>query len=153
MIHPKSNNVLIAWPQRDGLPVRLLVLVWVPSLALPIRGCRQARVEPGGVERGGGVVRGEKSNLGGVMLEATAVCVLRRPRVACAGIVGRNPPSEATHPPAKILGLGRRHMWGQTPALPFSSVGRGHVTSPFWTSVFLCQVDFSSCFSCTLTFR
>lgn len=149
MIHPRSNHgVLIAWPQRGGLPVRLLVLVWVPSLALPIRGCWQARVEPGGVERGGGM-RGEKSNLGGVMLEATAV---RRPRVACAGIVGRNPPSEATHPPAKILGLGRRHMWGQTPALPFSSIGLGHVTGPFWTSV-LCQVDFSSCFSCILTFR
>lgn len=70
-----------------------------------------------------------------VMLEAAVVCVLRRPRVACAGIAGRNPPSEATHPPAKKkkIGFGRRHMWAQTPALPLSSGGLGHVTGPFCT--------------------
>ena len=50
-------------------------------------------------------------------------------------------------------GLGRRQMWVQTPALPLSSGGLAHVSSPFCTSVLLRQVDFSSCFSCMLTFR
>lgn len=73
-----------------------------------------------------------------VMLEAAAVCVLRRPRVACAGIAGRNPPSEATRPPAKkkkklVLGGDICGLWVQTPALPLSSGGLGHVTGPFCT--------------------
>ena len=145
MIHPRSNNgVLRAWPRQGGLPLRLLVFVGVPSLALPIRGCRQAWV-------GGGL--GEKSKRGGVMPEATAVCVLRRPRVACAGIVGPNPPLKPLILQQKRVGLGRRYMWVQTPALPLSSGGLGHVTGPFCTSVLLFQVDFSSCFSCIFTFR
>lgn len=33
----------------------------------------------------------------------------------------------------KKIGFGRRHMWAQTPALPLSSGGLGHVTGPFCT--------------------